>query len=232
MDRQRRRCRRWSRRTLVSPPPPPPPRGPDLTEPSDAMTTPSPVISDPRDRVPRDRATALRATRARSRTAGRSGHHRRHRPHRSPGAGDPGAQAARHPRQRPGHRDVQPEGRRRQNHDHDQPRRVPGRVRPQGAAGRLRPAGVALGRAGAQPPRDGADRLQPADAAGRDAARGRRAHRRARHGPAPLQHRPVGRRGAAGARGGPRADPDAGARAGAGRSTTSCSSTASPRSAC
>ena len=48
----------------------------------------------------------------------------------------------------------------------------------------------------------------------------------------PVQHRPVGRRGAAGARGGPRADPDAGAGAGAGRSTTSSSSTASPRSAC
>ena len=65
-----------------------------------------------------------------------------------------------------------------------------------------------------------------------DAARGRRADRRARHGPAALQHRPVRRRGAAGARGGPRADPAAGAGAGDGRSTTSSSSTASPRSAC
>ena len=218
------------------PPPPPPPRRPDLTEPSDAMTTPSPLTSPSTSPLEhesaRDRAPALRATRARARAAGRAGHHRRDRPHRSPDAGHPGAQAARHPRQRPGHLDVQPEGRRRQDHDHDQPRCVAGRVRPQGAAGRLRPAGLALGRAGAQPPRDGPDRLQPADAAGRDAPRGRRAHRRARHGPASLQHRPVGRRGAAGARGGPRADPACGCSRRRWTTTTSSSSTASPRSAC
>ena len=47
-----------------------------------------------------------------------------------------------------------------------------------------------------------------------DARRGRGPHRRARHGPAALQHRPVRRRGAAGPRGGPRADPAAGAGAG------------------
>ena len=41
--------------------------------------------------------------------------------------------------------------------------------------------------------------------------RGHRADQRARHGPAALQHRPVGGRGAAGPRGRPRADPAAGA---------------------
>ena len=54
-----------------------------------------------------------------------------------------------------------------------------------------------------------------------DARRRRRALRRARHGPAALQHRPVGRRGAAGPRGRPRADPAAGAGAGHRRRTTS-----------
>ena len=54
--------------------------------------------------------------------------------------------------------DVQPEGRGRQDHDHHQPRRVARGVRPQGAARRLRPAGLAVGRPGAQPARDGPDR--------------------------------------------------------------------------
>ncbi len=135
-------------------------------------------------------------------------------------------------RQRPGRGDVQPEGRRRQDDDHHQPGRLAGRVRPQGAAGRLRPAGLAVGRPRAQPARDGPVGLQPADGARRHPRRRRRALRRARHGPAALQHRPLGRRGAAGPRGRPRADPAAGARPGARRSTTSSSSTASPRWAC
>ena len=109
---------------------------------------------------------------------------------------------------------------------------VAGRVRPQGAAGRLRPAGLALGRPGAQPPRDGADRLQPADAADVTLDEVVVPTGVPGHGPAALQHRPVRRRGAAGPRGRPRADPAAGARAGDRRSTTSSSSTASPRSAC
>ena len=53
-----------------------------------------------------------------------------------------------------------------------------------------------------------------------DPRRRRRAERVPGHGPAALQHRPLGRRGAAGPRGRPRADPAAGARAGDRRSTT------------
>ena len=70
---------------------------------------------------------------------------------------------------RPGadHRDVQPEGRRRQDDDHDQPGRGARRVRPQGAAPRLRPAGRAVGRARHQPARARQDGLQPADRAAR-----------------------------------------------------------------
>ena len=49
----------------------------------------------------------------------------------------------------------------------------------------------------------------------RHGPRRRGALRRAGHGPAALQHRPLGRRGAAGAGGGPRADPGAGAGPGA-----------------
>ena len=118
-------------------------------------------------------------------------------------------------RPRPGHRDVQPEGRRRQDHDHDQPRcrRWPSYGRkvllvdfdPQGSLS------VGLG---LNPHEMELTHLQPADAARRHPRRGRRAHRRAGHGPAALQHRPVRRRGAAGPRGGPRADPAAGAGAG------------------
>ena len=69
---------------------------------------------------------------------------------RGPGAGD---------------RDVQPEGRRRQDHDDHQPGRRDRRDRAQGAADRLRPAGLGLDRAGraAARPRDVG--LQPADAA-------------------------------------------------------------------
>ena len=85
---------------------------------------------------------------------------------------------------------------------------------------------------GPQPARDGPDRLQPADGARRLHRRGDRADRGPGHGPAAVEHRPVGRRGAAGPRGGARADPPAGARARRWRSTTSSSSTASPRSAC
>ena len=63
--------------------------------------------------------------------------------------------------------------------------------------------------------------LQPAHAARRH-PRGRdRAHRRAGHGPAAVQHRPLRGRGAAGRRGRPRADPPAGARARPSRTTTS-----------
>ena len=141
---------------------------------------------------------------------GRSGD----RPHRSPDAGPARARAADPARPRPRGVDDQPEGWRRQDHHHDQPRRVAGRVRAEGAAGRLRPAGLAVGRSRAEPARDGADDLQPADAAGRQHRGRRRADQRRGHGPAAVQHRPVGRRGAAGARGGARADPAA--RAGAG----------------
>ncbi|CAA9375069.1 MAG: ParA-like protein, partial [uncultured Nocardioides sp.] len=122
------------------------------------------------------------------------------------------APARRRARRRPGDRDVQPEGRRRQDHDHHQPRGVAGRARPQGAARRLRPAGLALGRAGPQPPRDGPQHLQPAHAARRHDRRRRRPLRGPGDGPAALQHRPLRGRGAARARGGPRADPAAGAR--------------------
>ena len=59
----------------------------------------------------------------------------------------PRAEPADRARPGPDHRDVQPEGRRRQDHDDHQPRRRARRVRPQGAAGRLRPAGRAVGRA-------------------------------------------------------------------------------------
>ena len=117
-----------------------------------------------------------------------------------------------HPR--PRDLDVQPEGRGRQDHDHHQPRRLAGGVRPQGAAGRLRPPGVALGGPGAEPARDRAHRLQPADGPRRHPRRRRRADRRTGDGPAAVQHRPVRRRGAAGPRGRPRAD--AAARAGPG----------------
>ena len=76
----------------------------------------------------------------------------------------PEPDAAGAPRPGPDHRDGEPEGRRRQDHDHHQPGRRAGRVRPQGAAGRLRPAGRALGRPGRQPAQPRPVDLQPADA--------------------------------------------------------------------
>jgi hypothetical protein len=94
------------------------------------------------------------------------------------------------------------------------------------------PQGLAVGRSRAEPARDGADDLQPADAAGRQ-HRGRRgADQRRGHGPLAVQHRPVGCRGAAGARGGARADAAAGAGTGDRQVRRRSSSTASPRSVC
>ncbi len=84
-------------------------------------------------------------------------------------------------RPRPGHRAVQPEGRRRQDDDHDEPGRCAGRVRPQGAPGRLRPAGRAVSRP-RRAPRGG--RAVAVPAAGRPRRRRPRAssadHRRSR----------------------------------------------------
>ena len=111
---------------------------------------------------------------------------------------------------RPGahHRDVQPEGWRRQDDDHDQPRRGAGRGRPPGAARRLRPAGRAVGGPRASPTNeldvtvynllierghDIRDVIQHTKVEGLDVL--------------PGQHRPVRRRGAARRRGRPRADP-------------------------
>ncbi len=145
---------------------------------------------------------------------GRAARGGRSRAHRPADARPPRARPRAAARQRPGDLDVQPEGWRRQDHDHHQPGRRAGGVRPQGAAGRLRPAGLAVGRPRPQPPRHGALGLQPADGPRRHPRRRRRPFRRARHGPAALQHRPLCGRGAAGARGGPRADPAAGARSG------------------
>ena len=64
----------------------------------------------------------------------------------------PEPRAADQPRTGPHHRHVQPEGRRRQDHDDDQPRRRAGRGRPQGAARRLRPAGRPVGGPGRSAP--------------------------------------------------------------------------------
>ena len=70
------------------------------------------------------------------------------RPGRGPAQAPAGhAAAAGAARPGPHHRHVQPEGRRRQDHLHDQPRRGAGRVRPPRAAGRLRPAGRVVRRA-------------------------------------------------------------------------------------
>ena len=103
-----------------------------------ARTAASPYPrADPRQ--PRCRPALRRARRRRARG--------RPRPDRPSLARPARAAPDRHPRQRPDHLDVQPEGRGRQDHDHDQPGRVAGGVRPQGAARRLRPAGLAVGRA-------------------------------------------------------------------------------------
>ena len=126
---------------------------------------------------------------------------------------------------------VQPEGRRRQDHDDHQPR---ARRSPSTAAGCCSSTSTRRARcrsgSGVNPheldltvynllmERDGHRRRRPAQ------------DQRPRHGPAAEQHRPVRRRGPAGQRGGPGADAGAGARAGAATTTTSSSSTASPRS--
>ena len=131
----------------------------------------------------------------------------------------PRAAAAHRARPRPDHRDVQPEGRRRQDDDHHQPGRGAGRVRPQGAAGRLRPAGRALGRPRAST-RTSSTRpiynllMRAATSTSDDVIRPTGV---ARPGPAAGEHRPVRRRGAAGQRGGPRAGPGARAAPGARR---------------
>ena len=59
--------------------------------------------------------------------------------------GDPRTEAQERARPGQGHRDVQPEGRRRQDDVDHQPGRQPRRVRPPGVAGRPRPAGRAVG---------------------------------------------------------------------------------------
>ena len=88
-------------------------------------------------------------------------------PTRPPSAdpADPRARAADRARPGPHHRDVQPEGRRRQDHVDHQPGRGAGRVRPPGAAGRLRPAGRAVGRPGRPAAGPRPDHLQRADGA-------------------------------------------------------------------
>ena len=88
-----------------------------------------------------------------------------------------GARTGSADRARPGagHRGGEPEGRRRQDDVHDQPRRGARRVRPPGAPRRLRPAGRAVGRAGRAGPRARHHDLQPAHGARR---RDRRRHPR------------------------------------------------------
>ena len=132
---------------------------------------------------------------------------------------DPGAAGP--PRPGADHRDGQPEGRRRQDHDHHQPGRGAGRVRPQGAAGRLRPAGRALGRPGRQPAQPRPVDLQPAHA-GRGHDRGHPDQdQRGRPAPAAGQHRPVRGRDPAGHRGRPGDGAGPAAAPGASRTTTS-----------
>ena len=136
-------------------------------------------------------------------------------PDRAPDAAVPRPAAARDPRARPDHRDVQPEGWRRQDDDHHQPWCGARGVRTQGAARRLRPAGLAVGGSRCQPARDRQDASTTCswsasvtidDVVAQD--------ERAGHGSAAEQHRPVGRRGAAGHRGRSRAGALPGARAG------------------
>ncbi|CAA9273826.1 MAG: ParA-like protein, partial [uncultured Blastococcus sp.] len=115
-------------------------------------------------------------------------------------------------RARSHHRDVQPEGRRRQDDVHHQPGCGTHRVRPARAAHRPGPAGRAVGRPGHPRPEHGPDDLQRPHGAEDHAGRRPRAHRHPGPGPRPQQHRPLGRRGAAGQRGRPRADPAPGAR--------------------
>ncbi|CAA9262244.1 MAG: ParA-like protein, partial [uncultured Blastococcus sp.] len=122
------------------------------------------------------------------------------------------AQAPHRARARSCDRDVQPEGRRRQDDVHHQPGCRADRVRPARAAHRPRPAGCPVGRARDPGSEHGPDDLQRAHGAEDDAGRRPRADRRPRPGPGAEQHRPLGRRGAAGERGGPRADAAAGAR--------------------
>ena len=87
-------------------------------------------------------------------------------------AADPRTPAADLARPGEGHRDVQPEGRRRQDHLDDQPRCRARRVRPPGAAGRPRPAGRAVRRARCAALRARPHRAQPAGrAAGVDRRR-------------------------------------------------------------
>ena len=114
---------------------PPVPAPPHTTSPGDDHRVSEPTPLSPGSRRPPRRPPGRPSpppTSCSARPAGRC-----HIPEPRPGD---------HPRPRPGDLDVQPEGWRRQDHDHDQPRRLARGVRPQGAARRLRPAGLAVGR--------------------------------------------------------------------------------------
>ena len=131
----------------------------------------------------------------------------------------------------PGHGRRQPEGRRRQDHDRGEPRRLPGRPRLPGAGGRPRPPGQRQHRPRHQHP--GPPRLDVRRDPPRPPDRGlRRGHLGAEPVLRAVQPRPRRRRDRAGAGLQPGAPPPEGARARCATTTTSCSSTARRRSAC
>ena len=136
--------------------PRPRPWAPALTRPPCRFTgeAPSvPTLSEVHGEVYRSVATCRQEVRPYPRKVPQS----RQRPASArppPAPGLPGPAAAGRARSGAHRRGLQPEGRRRQDHDHHQPGRRARRAGPPGAARRLRPAGRAVGRA-----RDPAARL-------------------------------------------------------------------------